>query len=366
MDVGPVISESAIPELLAELGPIFGRQIAVELSAASLRGGSGRAVADFFVSVIWGAERYEFAAEAKWRSTPLALEEAIHQARHGAEQAGRMPMVIVPFLGEKRIERLEEKGVSGLDLCGNGLIVVKDRLLLRRTGQPNRYPESGPARFAYRGVTSLVPRVFLRRAEYPSVGQVRNEIVAAGGAVALSTVSKALARMADDLIVDRSEGRIVLMQPDKLLDTLVENFAAPVPERTAQLKMPMPLEQFFRLAQSRIGGSTTTLRMVVSGASSQERYAAGLRADIPVVYVNDVDELKRRVGEAWKPADRFADLKVVQTSDPTPFFDARPDGGGTTFASPVQTYLELVAAGDKRHAGMAGEVRARILRDQVR
>lgn len=366
MGVGPVISESAIPELLAELGPIFGRQIAVELSAASLRGGSGRAVADYFVSVIWGAERYEFAAEAKWRSTPLAIEEAIRQARRCAEQAGRMPMVIVPFLGEKRIERLEEEGVSGLDLCGNGLIVVKDRLLLRRTGQPNRYPESGPARFAYRGATSLVPRVFLRRAEYPSVGQVQDEIVAAGGAVALSTVSKALARMADDLIVDRSEGRIVLMQPDKLLDTLVENFAAPVPERTAQLKTPMPLEQFFRLAQSRVGGSTTTLRMVLSGASSQERYAAGLRADIPVVYVNDVDELKRRVGEAWKPADRFADLKVVQTSDPTPFFDARPDGGGTTFASPVQTYLELAAAGDKRDAGMAGEVRARILRDLVR
>lgn len=361
----PPISESAIPELFERLGPIFGAQIAVELRPVEERESPGRTTADFSVSVAWGAERFEFKAEAKMRNTPRVLEEALRQARRWAAESGRLPMVIVPFLGEKRIERLEAEGVSGLDLCGNGLIVVPSRILLRRTGQPNRYPESRPARFAYRGATSLVPRVFLRRAEYTSVGQVRDEIEEAGGTVALSTVSKALARMADDLIVDRSDGRIALVQPDKLLDALVENYASPKPERTAQIKTPLSLEDMFRRAQE-TAGSPQKLRVVLSGASAQDRYAAGLRADVPIVYADNLNELKRRIGDAWKPVDRFANLTVIETRDPTPFFDSRRDDGGASFASPVQAYLELAAGGDKRDSEMAQQVRARILRDLVR
>jgi hypothetical protein len=359
MDADPVISQSTIPELFADLGPVFGRQVAVELRAQGLRAASDRAGADFVVSVAWGTERCEFAAEAKTRNTPRVVDEALRQSRRWAAESGRSPMVIVPYLGEQRIDQLEAEGVSGLDLCGNGLIVVPGRVLLRRTGQPNRYPESRPARFTYRGATSLVPRVFLRRAEYASVGRIRDEIAAAGGTVALSTVSKALARMADDLIIDRSKGRIALMQPDALLDALAENYAAPRPERMVQLKLPLPLEEFFGLAQ---GGATSTPapRLVLSGASSQDRYSGGLRADAPVAYVDDLDELKRRIGDAWKPVDRFADLKVIQTRDPTPFFDARRDG--VLFASPVQAYIELAAGGDKRDAEMALQVRARIMR----
>ncbi|MFZ4572989.1 MAG: hypothetical protein ACOYN0_01245 [Phycisphaerales bacterium] len=363
MDSDPAISMFAIPELLAGLGPIFGRQITLELRTDGRRETTGRAVADFSVSLARGIERWEFAAEAKMRNTPRALEDALRQARRWAAESGRLPMVIVPFLGEERIDRLEEEGVSGLDLCGNGLIVVPGRILLRRTGQPNRYPESRPARFAYRGVTSLVPRVFLRRAEYSTVGQVRDEIEAAGGAVALSTVSKALTKMTDDLIVDRSEGRIVLIQADKLLDALMESYVSPKPERTAHLKMQLPLEEFFRRAEQPTGPAPK-LRTMLSGASAQGLYAGGLRADVPVVYTDDFNELKRRIGDAWTAVDRFATLTVVETRDPTPYFDARRTENGEWIASPVQSYLEL-GTGDKRDAEMAQQIRARILRDLV-
>ena len=364
MNTDAAISPTAIPELFAGLGSIFGRQITIELRPDGRCETPGRASADFAVSVAWGSERWEFAAEAKMRNTPRALEDALRQARRWAAETGRLPMVIVPYLGEKRIERLEEEGVSGLDLCGNGLIIVPGRVVLRRTGESNRYPESRPARFAYRGATSLVPRVFLRRAEYSSVGQIRDEIEAAGGRVVLSTVSKALTKMTDDLIVDRSEGRIVLVQADKLLDVLVESYASPKPERTSHLKMQLPLEEFFRRAENAIGPAPK-LRTVLSGASAQDRYAGGLRADVPVVYTDDFNELKRRIGDAWTPVDRFATLTVVETRDPTPYFDARREENGTWIASPVQSYLEL-GAGDKRDAEMAQQVRARILRDLVR
>jgi len=172
--------------------------------------------------------------------------------------------------------------------------------------------------------------------------------------------------MADDLIVDRSKGRIVLVQPDKLLDALLENFAAPKPGRAVQLKTPLPLEDFFRSAQMTAAGAGRKLRVVLSGASSQDRYSSGLRADVPILYTDDLGELKQRIGDAWKVVDRFANLKVVETRDPTPYFDVRRDDGGAVYASPLQAYLELVTAGDKRDSEMARQIRVRILRNLVR
>jgi len=362
MEPQSTISKAALPDLFAARGPTFGQRVRIALTPEVRREPSDPGSADFSVSVACDAERWEFAAEAKTRSTPRVVDDALRQAQRRAAASGRFPMVIVPFLGEKRIDELEDEGVSGLDLCGNGLILVPGRLLLRRTGQPNRYPESRPARFAYRGATSLVPRVFLRRAEYQSVSQIRDEIGSAGGNVALSTVSKALARMADDLIIERSEGRIALMQPEKLLDALVQNYTTPKPERTLQLKTPVGLQDFCRRAEA-VAESAPRLRTVLSGASSQSRYAAGLRTDTPILYADNLAELKRRAGEAWKPVDRFADLTVVETRDPTPFFDARQGEDGVRFASPVQAYLELNAGGEKRDSEMATQVRARVLQN---
>jgi hypothetical protein len=204
--------------------------------------------------------------------------------------------------------------------------------------------------------------VFLRRGEYSSVSQVKAEIEAAGGEVALSTVSKALARMADDFIINRAEKRIVVIQPDKLLDALLGDFIAPKAERVVQIKTPLALDDLFRGADEADGGPNRP-RIVLSGASSQERYAAGLRADTPVIYAKDLGEMRERLGDAWRPVDRFADLTVIETRDPTPFFDARRSENGVAFASPVQTYLELAAGGEKRDFELGQQVRRRILQE---
>jgi hypothetical protein len=357
--------KTAIPEIIKGLAPIFGKQIEIQVRATNSFDSRTRAVADFLVRVSWQGQWFEFAAEAKGRNTPRVLEDALRQTRRWASESGRLPMVIVPFLGEKRIERLLDEGVSGLDLCGNGLVLVPGRMLLRRTGLPNRYPESRPARFAYRGATSQVPRAFLRRAEYSSVSQIKDEIESAGGSVVLSTVSKALARMADDLIIDRTADRIVLLQPDKLLDTLAENYILPRPERVEQAKTPLSLAALFgRVTQaSEREGPCANSRLVLSGMSSQDRYSAGIRADTPMLYTDNLGEIRRRLEGVWQPTERFADLTLIETRDPTVFFDARSDDAGVLIASPVQAYLELNAGREKRDLEIAQQIRSRILRD---
>ncbi len=310
------------------------------------------------VRVVWQKTRFEFVAELKRRSIPSVIEAAILQAKQCAEKVGMPPMVIVPFLDESRLDRLAAAEVSGLDLSGNGIVCIPGRLLLRRSGQPNRYPESQPMRFAYRGATSLVPRGFLCRRSYESVGEIKAEIERRRGAVALSTVSKALARMADDVLIDRTGGAIALLQPDALLDKLAEGFQPPKRLQEVSIKADLPLAKLFQKANR--GASQP--RMVLSGASSQDRYAAGRRSDQPLVYCNDLAAFRTAIGPAWQESERFADVTIIETDDRTPFFDARSTASGLLVASPVQAYLELTA-GDKRDREMAQAIRELILRD---
>jgi hypothetical protein len=60
------------------------------------------------------------------------------------------------------------------------------------------------------------------------------------------------------------------------------------------------------------------------------------------------------------PADRFPSLSIIQTEDALVYFDARQDEG-LVWASPLQTYLELMA-GDKRDQETALQVKDLIFR----
>ena len=88
-----------------------------------------------------------------------------------------------------------------------------------------------------------------------------------------------------------------------------------------------------------------------------------MRADNPVVYCSDLDELSDLLSETCQFTDRFADLSLIETRDATPWLDARTDESGIVYASPVQAYLELSASGDKRDREIAEQVRDLILRE---
>jgi hypothetical protein len=201
----------------------------------------------------------------------------------------------------------------------------------------------------------MVPRVFLLRPVFASPSEVLEMIRQRGGDIALSTVSKALKRMEEDLIVKREGREVSLLQPDTLLDKLREAYVPPqVDDIGAKLKGPW--KEFVRRQSA---DATWPLRMALSGASSADRWAVMGRADVPVLYC---DSLPRFVA-AWmsegEEDSRFPDVNVRETVDPVAFFDVRREEG-LPYASPVQTYLEL-AAGDKRDRETADEIRAKIL-----
>lgn len=309
---------------------------------------------DALLRLGWQGESFTFAVEYKARATPKALSNAIFETR-AVKDAGLNPLILVPYLSEQRLDELEARGVSGIDLCGNGIVMVPPKLLVRRSGAPNLFRESQKLKNVYRGASSLVARVFLSAPLFTSVQAVEEEIRQRGGSVSLSTVSKALKLLEEDLIISRNGGRISLLQPKMLLSRLVENYRVPGVRKRFVGKLKT--EEKSAIATLERESGRKNLRLALTGAGSTGYYATMARGKTIHIYCDGLDALLADLETEETRA--FPSLEVLETNDATVYFDLeRRDG--YPVASPVQTYLELMR-GDKRDRETAEQVQERIL-----
>ncbi|MCX6091051.1 MAG: hypothetical protein NTX88_11910 [Candidatus Atribacteria bacterium] len=292
------------------------------------------------------------------------FQNALNLLKSSSLQQGYQPMLIMPFLSEQQLRELERQKISGIDLCGNGVVIVPGRFAVFRSGERNRFPSSASIKNIYRKNSSMVGRVFLARSGYDTVQEIcaeinrRNMLVKCGDKrpMSLSTVSKSLKTLEEDLIVER-KGAIRLLQADKLLEKLSENYSPPKIRERVRLKVPDVSGTILELllTQSR----ELSLPFVAAGTASVTQYAVMQRGDLLSVYCPRLEMLLERL--PGSQSDRFPNLELVETEDETVFFDARQEWN-FWWASPVQVYLELMA-GDKRDRETAEQVKSLILKN---
>ena len=318
---------------------------------------------DLLLDATWKEGRARFAVECRAQSTPRTFEAAVLKCQSISPPKGSLPMLVVPYLRESQLLELEQRGLSGIDLCGNGVVIVPGKLTIFRTGCENRYASYAPIKNIYRKNTSMVARVLFAVPNSSSVQAIgravneRNPFVARLNrtAMQLSTVSKALKGMEEDLIIDRTNG-IRLMQPDKLLEKLAENYEVSASARRKRLKVAVEPGQL--PAMLRTQADAASVLVTATGVSSVGRYAVMQRGDLLSVYCSKLEPLIECLNA--KENDRFPNVELIETEDPTLYFDAQEENG-FSWASPVQTYLELIT-GDKRDRETADQVRTLILR----
>jgi len=174
--------------------------------------------------------------------------------------------------------------------------------------------------------------------------------------MSLSTVSKVLKTMVEDLIITRTE-TIRLLQPDKLLEKLRENYNPPVVKERMRLKIPENDKSLLKLLSEQ--SKQLELPLIASGISSVTRYTVMQRGDLLTVYCPKVELLLKRL--PGSQTDRFPNLELLETEDEPVYFDGRQEDG-FWWASPLQVYMELMA-GDKRDQETAEQLKALILND---
>jgi hypothetical protein len=161
----------------------------------------------------------------------------------------------------------------------------------------------------------------------------------------------------DDLIIERKDN-IGLLQADKLLEKLNENFAPPKIRKRVQLKISeegATVQEVLQRESKLLG-----LPLVATGTSSVGQYTIMQRGEVLSVYCPSLERLLDRLH--GNPSDRFPNLELIETDDEIVYFDSR-EQNGFWWASPVQVYLEL-SAGDKRDRETAEQIKSFLISPQ--
>lgn len=319
---------------------------------------------DAYIEAKWKRKSARFAVECKAISTPKFFQNGINYLKSLSLPKNSFPMLFMPFLNERQLKDLEREGISGIDLCGNGVVVSPGSFSVFRSGGKNRFPSSAAIKNIYRKNSSMVGRGFFANPDFQTVQDIRatinqrNLLVTCWNKkpMSLSTVSKVLKTMVEDLIITRTE-TIRLLQPDKLLEKLYKNYNPPVVKERIRLKIPENNNSMLRLLSEQ--SRQLKLPLIASGISSVTQYTVMQRGDLLTAYCPKVERLLEKL--PGSQSDRFPNLELLETEDESVYFDARQEDG-FWWASPLQVYMELMI-GDKRDQETAEQLKTLILND---
>lgn len=313
---------------------------------------------DGFVDIEWGKKKFRFLAEIKSVSTPKMIDQAIWQLfeylQYYKTQEPINPLIVAPYLSETTIAELTRREISGIDLSGNYLLIVPGELFVSRSGSLNKFPSNAPIKNIYRGTSSIVARVFFSKPEFVAVNDVLWEIKRLSGATSLSTVSKVLKTLEDDLLISRRD-TIKLIDSSGLLERLRENYRPAAVIRRKLIKAAEPNNALFAISEN-----CDDLDLLCA-VDEPSRYAVFPRAGIPTrIYIENIE--KATNGIEFEETDRFADLELVEVREAPVYFDRRLDSAdGIFFTSPLQTYLDLMIGG-KREQDVARQIEGNLLK----
>jgi len=308
-------------------------------------------------------EQFLFLIEIKSKSNPQIVQSAIHQikASHAKKNdPGMHPMIVVPYLAEERLQELEEAGVSGIDMCGNGIINIPGRLSIFRTGNENQYPESRPVRNPFQGKTAMVARAFFaepvflsEKTKFDTLGALQQAVVAGGIDISLSQVSKAVSALEEERLIGSQGRAIYILDPDRIMERLAV-FWKPQVKRRFYLKHSERLSALKKLTQH------SSLKWAITGTSSVSHHTPFAQGGPIQVAVSKASEAIKLLEGKEESVPSFADLELLETDEPGHFFENQIDVGGIRWASLLQTWIEL-KNGDARQQDAARAVQDQIL-----
>lgn len=296
----------------------------------------------------WKKLELQFNCILRPRSTPQQIAIAIQSAKENIGQYH--PLVIVPYLSERSLESLEHNEVSGVDLCGNGLIQLPGTLFIRMCGRPNLFPERSPVKNPYRGIASIVTRALLHKSHWNSLGELHNQISKGQIPASLSMCCKVLQVLVADGRIAKHGGSYDIVDRSAILDELAREWGRRRPTAIIHARINK-LDEL----PARLKG----MRWCASGLSSAVKSSHICDVGPMQIIVEDANKAMNLCAATPEDIPAFANIVFVQHVCTTSIYDANADDDGFYWASRLQTWIEL-QAGDARQReaarGLYGQV----------
>lgn len=303
--------------------------------------------ADMGVDVVVDAGGRRWRVQLKSSSSPGVVAAVAPQLTAIDDPAARA-VLVVPYMTPAGARTAEERRVNWIDLSGNAHL-RDDRLHIWVQGHPNAFAKRGRPSSAFAPKSSRVARVLLLDPER----WWRQKDLSERTDLDAGRVSRVVARLADDALVERDGPLLRPRDPDLLLDAWADEY------------------RFDR--HDVITGHLTGAGIELARDTADRLQQTGIDhafTGLPVAYVLDefarfrlvsvyVDGDPRRAADAvgLRRNERGANVQLIGPDD-RGVFDGRSEAAGLPCVSRVQVYLDLLNLPER--AGEAAEqLRAR-------
>lgn len=303
----------------------------------------------------WGGSRVSVLGVIKSACTPKLIHEigpwlaGMKNMRKDAAYA-----VICPALSVQAQSACAESNIDFIDLAGNVSIQVPERLLLQRVGLKSKaFARPALFRDPFSGKSSRVLRVLLERPREWILKEIAQELAAESRrnpagvwdfGLSMSSASKTVRSLEEELLVRRRNLKILTPEPSRLLRRWAEKYK----ERyrwylRRSFRCPNP---FGSQLQAVAGGLRQLLggnRFAFTGAAAVAR-APFVDLDMIDVFVDPGTEAK--LGSLEGQAGAAPELRVMRPYD-TGVFMYPQMTEETPLVSDIQAYLDLSARGGR-------------------
>ena len=329
------LSAEALRHLLAQ---------APDLTIIEDRTESTDAGVDLLLHIDFNGKPHALACEIKASGQPRHVKSALLDLKRYAQSRSEpaIPILIAPYLSEGARALCVEHQVGYLDLQGNARIVFPGFYLLREVAEKPK-SERRALRSLFKPKSAQVLRTLLRD---PS----RTWRVA--DLSALTQVSAGQVSYVRNGLLDRGWAEVTsdglcLSHPGALLDAWRDEYAPPAGDRTTYYTTMhgTSLDKALRQLQTEL--SQDDASAVLASFSAANWLAPFARTGTHHFYADAAGARRLRDTLGLEPASRGENVVVNVLKDTGPLQDMVEPAPGIYTTSPVQTYLDLFASGER-------------------
>ena len=296
---------------------------------------------DIFAEVTAFGRQHKLVAEVKSSGQPRHVRQALLSLRNYVEQqADRVtPILIAPYLSPQAQDLCREFDVAYLDLEGNARLAFGTFFLSRQFAK-KPVVEKRELRSLFKPKSVQILKAMLRE---PSKPWRVAELAEVAG-VSLGHVSNVRSGLLDREWARLADDGMFLAAPDALLDAWRDAYEAPLGQRQAFYTTlhGASFDAALRGRPLQRGG-----QIALASFSAAQWLAPFGRTGTHYFYADAEGLDLIRSSLKLSSASKGENVVVTVLDDPGLFRDTVQPAAGVVCTSPVQTYLDLAAAGER-------------------
>jgi len=304
--------------------------------------GPDRAV-DILARILVADRPHMLVCEVKSNGQPRHVRTALLQLRNYLAHLGReaTPIFIAPYLSQEAQALCREYDVGFLDLEGNARLVF-DGVFIDRLVSSKPPAERRELKSLFKPKSAQVLRVMLRD---PRRAWRVTELAEAAG-VSLGHVSNVRAGLLDREWAQVSGQGLVLSEPDALLDAWRDAYEPPAGKRMG-FYTTLHGSAFEEAARPVLHAGPDKGRAIFASFSAAHWQTPYVRTGMQYFYADDAGCEQLKVHLRLSSPPKGENVVVTVLRDDGLFLDTVEPMAGIVCTSPIQTYLDLAAAGER-------------------